>query len=196
MMNVTCKCSISLVVVLAIVAVGQAGTMDFSDLDPGLPLNQQGDMPVNYSTGLPAGITATWTNFMWKNADWPDDPTLYNDDQMQAFLTESSGSIDFSSPLYVGEIWMLRTSWGDTGDWTVKGMLGGVEQWSGPVTAYDTWISVQDGAGIAVDRLEFPGQRLWNHIDQLTFNAVPEPTALALLASGVLALLVWRRRGS
>ncbi len=196
MMNVTCKCSISLVVVLALVAVGQAGVMTFSDLDPGLPLNQQFEMPVNYSTGLPAGITAIWTNFFAKNAAGPDDHTPDNDDHMQAFMTASTGSIAFSSPLFVQEVWANKTSWGDTGDWIIKGSLGGTEQWSQTVTTEDTWTSVTVGAGIAVDELSIPQQGLWNHVDDLTFAPVPEPSALGLLAGGVLALLVWRRRRS
>lgn len=196
MMKSTCKCAISLVVVLSFLALGQAGTMTFSDLDPGLPFNQQFPMPVNYSTGLPAGITATWTNFYAKNAAGPNDHTPDNDDQMQAFGSESTGSIAFSSPLYVQEIWAHKTSWGDTGDWIIKGNLAGVEQWTQTITAPDVWTSVTVGAGIAVDELAVPQQGLWNHIDDVTFAAVPEPSALGLLASGLLALLVWRRRRS
>ena len=152
-----------------------AGTMTFSDLDLGLPFDQQLEMPVDYSTGLPAGITATWTSFVAKNANGPDDHTADNDDRMQAFVSESTGSIEFSSPLFVQEVWMHKTSWGDTGDWPVVGLLGGVEQWSAEITTADMWISVKDGAGIAVDKLDFPQQGLWNHIDDVTFAAVSEP---------------------
>jgi hypothetical protein len=152
-----------------------AGTMTFSDLDFGLPFDQQLEMPVDYSTGLPAGITATWTGFVAKNANGPDDHTADNDDRMQAFVSPSAGSIEFSSPLFVQEVWMHKTSWGDTGDWPVVGLLGGVEQWSAEITTADMWISVKDGAGIAVDKLDFPQQGLWNHIDDVTFAAVSEP---------------------
>ena len=113
---------------------------------------------------------------------------------MQAFVAESSGSIAFSAPLYVQEIWMNKTSWGDTGDWPVVGFLGGAEQWSRTITTADRWISVRDGEEIAIDRLEFPEPGLWNHVDHLIFAQVPEPTAMSLPAMGGLALLRRKRR--
>ena len=176
------------VLVLALTTSAAAGLMDFSDLDPGLPLDQQWAMPVNYSTGLPVGITATWTGWMAKNAAGPDDHTPGNDDHMQAFGAGSIASITFSSPLIIEEIWMHKTSWGDTGDWTVVGLLAGVEQWSSTITTPDVWTSVQDGAGIPIDELSFPQQSQWNHIDDITTelteydnarNPIPADGALA-----------------
>jgi hypothetical protein len=173
-------------VVLILGGTLQAAVITFSDLDPGLPFNQQGEMPANYSTGMPAGVVATWTGFYWKNAAGPDDHTPDNDDQMQVFGSESTASIAFSVPLIVDEIWMHKTSWGDTGDWPVKGLLGGVEQWSSTVTTSDMWTSVQTGAGILIDELSFPQQSLWNHIDDI--SVIPEPATILLLGLGTALL--------
>ena len=77
---------VPLLLLLALSGSTLADVMTFSDLDPGLPFNQQAPMPVNYSTALPPGVVATWTNFYWKNAAGPNDHTPDNDDQMQVFL--------------------------------------------------------------------------------------------------------------
>ncbi|MHC4742662.1 MAG: LamG domain-containing protein, partial [Planctomycetota bacterium] len=164
-------------VVLIFVGSAQAGLTDFSDMDPGLPLNQQWDMPVNYSTGLPDGVIATWTGWMAKNAAGPDDHTPDNDDHMQAFGTGAAASITFSEPIIVEEIWMNKTSWGHTGDWIIIGLLGGVEQWSRTITTPDVWTSVQDGAGIPIDELSFPQQSMWNHIDDITTDLTEHDNA-------------------
>lgn len=173
-------------VVLILGGTSQAAVITFSDLDPGLPFNQQGAMPANYSTGMPAGVIANWTGFFWKNAAGPDDHTPDNDDQMQIFGAETTASITFSSPVIIDELWMYKTSWGDTADWPVKGRLGGIEQWSTTVTTTDMWTSVQAGAGISIDELSFPEQSLWNHIDDI--SVVPEPATLLLLGLGGLML--------
>ncbi len=181
---------------LVLGGVAEAELVTFSDLDPGGDLGQQAELAADYSTGLPAGITATWTGWMWKNAAGPDDHTPDNDDHMQIFVSGDAASISFSAPLIVPELWMYRTGWGATGDWTVKGLLGGEEKWSHTIATSDAWISVQDGAGIAVDELSLPEQGQWNHVDDITFAAVPEPGTLVLLglAGLCLAALRWRKR--
>ena len=96
--------------------------------------------------------------------------------------------------MIVPELFMHKTSWGDTGDWTVRGMLGAQEQWSRTITVDDTWVGVQDGAGRPIDQLLFPSPGLWNHVDDMTVTVVPEPGTLVVVGVVALAALFRRHR--
>ena len=194
MMKVLWMCVAVVTVALFATGPAQAGVADFSDLDVGLSDGDQDMLAADYATGLPDGISATWTGFMWKKTAGPADHTADNDDNMQLFGADVAADIAFSSPLIVSELWMHKTSWGSTGDWTVIGSLGGEEQWSATVTAADVWSQVTEGTGVPIDALSFPDQSQWNHVDDITFEAVPEPSKLALLAMAGIAAMVMRKR--
>ena len=173
-----------------------AGVITFSDLDPGLPLGQEGPIPMNYDTGVPSGITATWVDWSWKNTVSKDDHTVVPDDRMSAYQNLSGASILFSAPVIVDELWGWNNNWGDPGAWTIAGTLKGIEQWGRSISTERVWVNVDEGSGIEIDTLVF-GNGLWSHIDDISLSpvsTVPVPGAVWLLGSGLICIVGLKKR--
>ncbi len=161
-------------------AAPEAGNVvGFSDLFNPLVVDTSDLLPTDYSTGLPLGVTATWSGEMWfTQAAWMGDtnPTEY----INLFSNISTGGVTFSEPVVVAEVRKYWTSWGDVGDWLVTGKLGGKVQWTANLAdSQDAWAQGVLGPAQLVDELSFEGA-LWNHFDNLRFLASASEGAVNL----------------
>lgn len=175
---------------LAVVLMGSpawlsAETVTFAEYD-GMSNNDpipEDSLP----SGLPDGITATWTGFLLH--------TRAGDTPMSIFPAADvadgdDAAVGFSSPVTIDSINLFDTTWGSS--FHVIGRLGDSEVWrfDSNDEVEMSWLKVTDGAGNAIDTLAFEGK--WNHIDDIVVNVVPEPSTLGLSVLGFGLLLVRR----
>ncbi|MGD0537320.1 MAG: hypothetical protein ABSC03_06700 [Verrucomicrobiota bacterium] len=122
--------------------------------------------PGEYDGGLPVGLAAMWNGWLFDvmganepvsifvNADLPD---------------QYDASIIFSEPVTIPSLQVYRPS-GSSALYII-GRRNGQRLWSYTSTLYNTWLTVTNGSGEAIDQLAVEGK--WNHLDDIVVTVVP-----------------------
>ncbi len=158
------------------------GIITFEDQDPATEdtIDFQPN-PYTDAQGLPAGVTATFSDF----GSWSQDQDHTPPDG-DGWLLYGNGdvpgdpSIVFNMPVEVPSIWVTSGPWGGAG--TLKGYLGGVEQFTYAHAApQNTFVEVTQGAGRLIDTIAFSNFDD-SEIDDLT---IVKPAALITFSNQV-----------
>jgi len=158
------------------------GLITFEDQDPAF---QDGpDMQPNPYTdvlGLPAGVTATFSNF----GSWPNDQDHTPPDGAGWLLygygdAPGDPSIVFNMPVEVPSIWVTSGPWGAVGS-SLKAYLNGIEQFTYANTVANTFVEVTLGARRLIDSIAFSDYSD-SEIDDIT---IVKPTTLITFSNQI-----------
>lgn len=173
---------------MAAAAPARADAFDFEDVAPNM-----------YTAGaIPAGYAgADWSGFVLRRSSdfWNSSSGgfVLNGSTM-AWGISVAPQIDFRAPVRFDGAFVGSYSVGGTSTLGYTLWLDGVQVAAQGPLGYHADYLPSNYAG-AIDRIQFqvgPGDRLT--FDNLNVSAVPEPSAWALMAGGLLAVAGWHRR--
>ncbi len=119
-----------------------------------------------YDGGLPAGLAAMWNGWLF-DTNGANSP-------MSIFVNTNipngyDASIIFSQPVMIPSLQVYRPS--GSGALYIVGRRNSQRLWSYTSTLYNTWLTVTNGGGQAIDQLAVEGQ--WNHLDDIVVSVAP-----------------------